>query len=232
MKAVNLTGQTFGRLTVVCRAPNIRRRTAWLCRCICGVNKMVKGMHLRSGRTLSCGCYQRDILSARNQERRALQAGAERREYKRKYNLAQLAALREYRRKYAQENAGAIREYRRKFNQKHPERAKRHRANNYVPCPACSKRMYISSSACRDCTNFLLWRDGMPNGNLTQSDIKKAIPTITREDKEKWKAVKTQKEAMLLRKQLLKTLQSQTSGKNRDLSASLPKDSPQRTQRK
>ena len=32
----------------------------WLCKCDCGKEVIVQGAHLRSGKTKSCGCYQRD----------------------------------------------------------------------------------------------------------------------------------------------------------------------------
>lgn len=53
---VNLMGQKFGKLTVLAPAENIGSRTAWLCRCECGRETVVKTKHLRSGHTKSCGC--------------------------------------------------------------------------------------------------------------------------------------------------------------------------------
>ena len=35
-KFIDLTGQKFGRLTVIDRAPNKNSRTAWNCLCDCG----------------------------------------------------------------------------------------------------------------------------------------------------------------------------------------------------
>ena len=55
-KRLDLTGQRFGKLTVVSRAENIGRDTAWLCRCDCGGEKAVRTANLRKGRTRSCGC--------------------------------------------------------------------------------------------------------------------------------------------------------------------------------
>lgn len=55
-KKVELTGQRYGRLTVLAPAENIGSRTAWLCRCDCGRETVVKTCHLRSGHTKSCGC--------------------------------------------------------------------------------------------------------------------------------------------------------------------------------
>jgi hypothetical protein len=55
---IDLTGQTFGRLTAVERAPG--KWTRWLCRCTCGVETAVTSANLRSGDTSSCGCLRRE----------------------------------------------------------------------------------------------------------------------------------------------------------------------------
>lgn len=47
--AENLIGQNFGRLTVIERVPNDKRRHAqWLCKCSCGNEKIVGARHLKS----------------------------------------------------------------------------------------------------------------------------------------------------------------------------------------
>jgi hypothetical protein len=58
---IDLTGQTFGRLSVLSRAedrirPCGRHETYWLCRCECGNDKTVRSSHLMIGSTQSCGC--------------------------------------------------------------------------------------------------------------------------------------------------------------------------------
>jgi hypothetical protein len=56
---IDLTGQRFGMLTVLQRAPRAASNysTRWLCRCDCGETKSVRASHLRSPKgTLSCGC--------------------------------------------------------------------------------------------------------------------------------------------------------------------------------
>jgi len=58
----DLTGQTFGKLTVVSLLPNraSNRKTQWRCRCSCGNwAPCVQGGHLKSGNTTSCGCEQK-----------------------------------------------------------------------------------------------------------------------------------------------------------------------------
>lgn len=52
----NLAGKTFGRLTVVSY-----ERPGWKCRCSCGVEKVVGGYDLRSGKVKSCGCLNMDM---------------------------------------------------------------------------------------------------------------------------------------------------------------------------
>lgn len=58
-KAIDLTGQKFGRLTVLYRDPNKdkSRQVRWICQCECGNIKSYLGGALRSGGTVSCGCY-------------------------------------------------------------------------------------------------------------------------------------------------------------------------------
>ena len=59
----DLQGHTFGRLVVLQRAPNVKDRTAWLCRCTCEENAIVIGNKLQQGRTVSCGCKKQEIMS-------------------------------------------------------------------------------------------------------------------------------------------------------------------------
>lgn len=62
---IDLSGQTFGRLVVINRAPNLGPLTAWLCRCECGKETRVTGFRLRSGHTKSCGCFRREAPMSR-----------------------------------------------------------------------------------------------------------------------------------------------------------------------
>ena len=56
-KIRDLTGQTFGKLTVVSFVGRDKWRNAtWLCKCECGTEKAVRGNLLTSGNTKSCGC--------------------------------------------------------------------------------------------------------------------------------------------------------------------------------
>lgn len=58
---VDLTGQKFGRLTVVRRLSNNKYNFAmWQCKCNCGNIKNVSTNSLKSGNTQSCGCLQKE----------------------------------------------------------------------------------------------------------------------------------------------------------------------------
>jgi hypothetical protein len=67
----DLTGQTFGRLTVIGLAQRHDAKNAyWLCQCACGnpEQKEVQGGSLRGGRVLSCGCFHREIVTTHGME--------------------------------------------------------------------------------------------------------------------------------------------------------------------
>ena len=53
---LDLTGQRYGKLTVLGPAENTGGKTAWKCRCDCGQETVVLTKRLRSGHTTSCGC--------------------------------------------------------------------------------------------------------------------------------------------------------------------------------
>jgi|APSaa5957512622_1039677.scaffolds.fasta_scaffold03105_7 hypothetical protein len=56
-KLIDLTGQKFGRLTVIKIAgKNKHRKILWACKCDCGNEKVIVGSKLLSGHTKSCGC--------------------------------------------------------------------------------------------------------------------------------------------------------------------------------
>lgn len=54
----DLTGQKFGKLTVVKYAGSDRNRGVWECECSCGTPIIVNQMELQRGDTLSCGCLR------------------------------------------------------------------------------------------------------------------------------------------------------------------------------
>lgn len=54
----DLTGVRFGRFVVIDRGVSVAsRRTYWHCVCDCGKAKSVLAQNLKSGHTVSCGCY-------------------------------------------------------------------------------------------------------------------------------------------------------------------------------
>lgn len=69
-KVHDITGQRFGRLTVIGRAgSNARGRAMWLCFCDCGRSLVVCGNALLRGNTRSCGCLAKDTESACGKKR-------------------------------------------------------------------------------------------------------------------------------------------------------------------
>lgn len=56
----NLTGKTFGRLTVIGLDDRNSRHTYWVCQCRCGNIKVTRSDSLLSGRTKSCGCIKKE----------------------------------------------------------------------------------------------------------------------------------------------------------------------------
>ena len=54
------TGDRFERLVVLRRAENIGANTAWLCRCDCGNETVVRGVHLIRHAVKSCGCLRKE----------------------------------------------------------------------------------------------------------------------------------------------------------------------------
>ena len=54
----NLSGKTFGRLTIGEASRNARGNVTWTCLCSCGNGVTVLASNLRSGKTVSCGCKQ------------------------------------------------------------------------------------------------------------------------------------------------------------------------------
>ena len=54
--AINIAGQTFGKLLVLSRDGSYGRKAAWKCQCQCGSIVRVIGVNLRNGNSTSCGC--------------------------------------------------------------------------------------------------------------------------------------------------------------------------------
>lgn len=65
-----LIGKTFGRLTVLKRdlsKPSGKGKTVyWICKCQCGNIVSVSGESLKKGRTKSCGCLRKQLITKKN----------------------------------------------------------------------------------------------------------------------------------------------------------------------
>jgi hypothetical protein len=61
---VNELGNRYEKLLVIGEVRRGKRNTVvWLCRCDCGVEKILKGSELRSGKIRSCGCMNKHYCS-------------------------------------------------------------------------------------------------------------------------------------------------------------------------
>lgn len=78
-RLIDLTGQKFGKLTVLER-DKTRKHTAWICKCDCGKIISRLGSSLRNGDTLSCGClkdekHRKDLSNQKFGELTAIEYG-------------------------------------------------------------------------------------------------------------------------------------------------------------
>lgn len=65
-RTIDLTGQVFGRLTVVSEGGRGERgRVLWNCECVCGNTIVVRADSLKSGQT-SCGCFRKEVVKDTN----------------------------------------------------------------------------------------------------------------------------------------------------------------------
>ena len=70
-KIIDLTGQTFDRLTVVKRVENDKFGHAqWLCDCICGKTVITRTDSLKRGIARSCGCFRSELMSEKQSKHR------------------------------------------------------------------------------------------------------------------------------------------------------------------
>lgn len=61
MRALDLSGQTFCRLTVEAIVPSVGGKRRYACRCECGNAVQVSVSNLRSGHSKSCGCLASEV---------------------------------------------------------------------------------------------------------------------------------------------------------------------------
>lgn len=65
-RVIDLTGRVFRYLTVVKFSRlNHRKNSMWICRCVCGNEKLVSALNLVHGHTSSCGCKRREMVASK-----------------------------------------------------------------------------------------------------------------------------------------------------------------------
>lgn len=66
----HIENQVFGRLTAMYRVvPRIKRKSIWVCKCVCGNTALVRLTQLTSGVTQSCGCLRSELAANRARQR-------------------------------------------------------------------------------------------------------------------------------------------------------------------
>lgn len=93
--ALDITGQRFGRLVALKKAPSRNGSTYWLCQCDCGNQKEIKTGNLTRGATKSCGCICG--TTRKTKEKYCLNCGKEL--HKGQYKYCSNACQQEYKRK-------------------------------------------------------------------------------------------------------------------------------------
>ena len=61
----DLSGQRFGRLTVIGLHDKKNGKNRWLCKCDCGGTCYPTTCNLKNGTSTSCGCYSREVAAKR-----------------------------------------------------------------------------------------------------------------------------------------------------------------------
>lgn len=69
---LDLRGQKFGRLTVLEEAGRRNGAVLWKCQCDCGNITEVRTGHLRRGAIVSCGCYNREVITTHGRSKSRL----------------------------------------------------------------------------------------------------------------------------------------------------------------
>ena len=67
MKLIDLTGQRFGKLTILAKQGSTKnKKTLWLCLCDCSNIVTIQGDNLKAGITQSCGCLQKELATIKH----------------------------------------------------------------------------------------------------------------------------------------------------------------------
>jgi len=61
----DITGQKFGRWTVLRRERTAHGPLGWLCRCDCGSERVLPRSTFTKGKSQSCGCRTKEVMAAR-----------------------------------------------------------------------------------------------------------------------------------------------------------------------
>lgn len=70
-KAIDITGKKFGRLTAIgIHSTTIDKRTKWTFLCECGAQVIARLDNVKNGNTTSCGCLQKELISAVGEKNR------------------------------------------------------------------------------------------------------------------------------------------------------------------
>lgn len=64
LKKIEMIGKKFGRLMVL-ELKSTKSPYYWLCKCDCGVEKLVSETNLKYGNSLSCGCLAKELIHKR-----------------------------------------------------------------------------------------------------------------------------------------------------------------------
>lgn len=65
-----MTGELFGRLTVISHSHKNKVKSYWNCQCSCGKTTVVDTYSLKSGNTKSCGCLRQEKLNEEHKKRK------------------------------------------------------------------------------------------------------------------------------------------------------------------
>lgn len=58
----NLIGKTYGRLEVVSFSHRTTKSSFWVCKCVCGKQKVIDAGNLKRSITKSCGCLHKEVF--------------------------------------------------------------------------------------------------------------------------------------------------------------------------
>jgi hypothetical protein len=62
----DITGQKFGKLTILKYVKTVNKRPYWECKCECGNIKIIRGKEIKSGLIKSCGCLLHNPILRNN----------------------------------------------------------------------------------------------------------------------------------------------------------------------